>query len=254
MEITSTLGLLASFALVGAAISYGGHAQGFIDPPSMLIVFGGTLSVLLTSFSAGDVFKAFATCNRALVAETPNFNQLAKRLLQTAQKARQSGLLAIQPEARGDPNLFLRQALSLAVDGAPAEVIETILYHDTANLMERHERTLMVLRRGAEVSPAMGLIGTLIGLAQMLASLSNPAAVGPAMAVAILTTFYGAMLAYMVLTPLATKLERTGHEDLLTRKLITTTAISIVKQENPRQLELHLNSLLPPAHRVAIFK
>lgn len=248
------LGLLLSLAIVSGAIALGGHFMAFLDPPALLLVLGGTTAVTLTSFPLPEVMRAAGTIGKVLVGEQPVFSSLSRHLLDLAQKSRSNGLLSLQREARAESNPFLRQALSLAVDGAPAEVIEKVLYHDTMTMVERHERALAVLRRAGEVAPSTGLIGTLIGLVQMLGNLSDPSSIGPSMAVAILATFYGATLAYLILTPMATKMERTGADDLLMRKLISTAVISIARQENPRQLELHLNALLPPTQRVAVFK
>ncbi len=247
-------GLFLSLGLVGGAIAIGGHFGAFVDLPSLMIVIGGTLTVTLTSFPLAEVLRAAVTTSGTLVSKVPEFPSLARRLIALSQKARASNMLALQDDARKETLPFLKQALSLAVDGAPAEAIEKLLYNDTTTMVERHERALAVLRRAAEVAPSMGLIGTLIGLVQMLGALSDPASIGPAMAIAILTTFYGAVLAYLVLTPLATRLERNGADDLLTRKLITTAILSLVRQENPRQLELHLNAQLPPTQRVQVFK
>lgn len=254
MDLATPFGLILSALLVGGAIMMEGNLTAFAYPPALMIVIGGTLSVALTSFSVADIGRTLATAGHVFMAETPDFSALTIRLLQLAQKARQASPLAIQTELRVEGNPFLRQAFSMVVDGSPAEVVEKVLYHDTVTLIERQERALTVLRRGAEVAPAMGLIGTLIGLVQMLGALSDPASIGPAMAVAILGTFYGAVMSYVILTPLATKLERIGADDLLSRKLITAAALSMAKQENPRQLEMHLNSLLPVAHRVQVFK
>lgn len=254
MNSMTLVGLVLSLTLVAIAIHLGGSFMAFVDVPSVLIVLGGTLTVTLTSFPVVEVVRASSTIGRALVGENQEFGQLAKRLILMAQKARASNMLALQKEAKAETIPFLKQALSLAVDGAPADALEKLLYHDTMTSVERHERALAVVRRGAEIAPSMGLIGTLIGLVQMLGGLSDPSTIGPAMSVAILTTFYGAILAYMVLTPIATKLERTGADDLLTRKLITAAVLSMVRLENPRQLELHLNALLPPTQRITVFK
>lgn len=251
------VGLLLSVIVVVIAVMTGqksGNMLAFFDMHAFMIVIGGTIAVTLTSFPVQEVTRALGTIGRVLVGDQAEFSTVAKRLIELAQKARTAGLLGLQGEARSEPSAFLRQALSLAVDGAPADVIEKVLYHDTMTMVERHDRALAVLRRAGEVAPSMGLIGTLIGLVQMLGSLSDPSTIGPAMAIAILATFYGAFLAYMILTPLATKLERTGADDLLTRKLITAAVLSIAKQENPRQLELHLNALLPPTQRIRVFK
>lgn len=254
MDIMTLFGLFLSLVLVSIAISFGGHFAAFVDVPAILIVFGGTLTVTLTSFPVQEVLRAVATIGGTLIGHTQEFGGMAKRLMELAQKARATTLLSLQKDAKNETHPFLKQALSLAVDGAPVEAIEKLLYHDTMTSVERHERALAVLRRAGEVAPSMGLIGTLIGLVQMLGGLSDPSTIGPAMAVAILTTFYGAVLAYMVLTPIATKLERNGADDLLIRKLITAAVLSMAKQENPRQLELHLNALLPPTQRIAVFK
>jgi chemotaxis protein MotA len=254
MDMMSLFGLLLSLLIVGVAIAMGGDFAAFLDLHAFLIVIGGTLTVTLTSFPIQEVMRATGTIGKALVGEVLEFDKMAKHLMELAQKARQGTLLGLQKEARSESQPFLRQALSLAVDGAPPEAIEKLLYHDTMTSVERHERALAVLRRAGEVAPSMGLIGTLIGLVQMLGGLSDPSSIGPAMAVAILATFYGATLAYMVVTPLATKLERTGADDLLTRKLITAAVVSMARQENPRQLELHLNALLPPTQRISVFK
>lgn len=254
MDVATPLGLVLSALLVGGAIAMEGHLSAFAYPPALLIVVGGTLSVALTSFSVADIGRTLVMAGHVFTATTPAFSSLARRLIFLSQKARQTSLLALQNELRAEEHPFVKQALSMVVDGASADVVEKVLYHETVTLLERQERALTVLRRGAEVAPAMGLVGTLIGLVQMLGSLSDPASIGPAMAVAILGTFYGAIMSYVILTPLATKLERIGADDLLARKLITATALSIAKQENPRQLEMHLNSLLPVIHRVQVFK
>ncbi len=254
MHIANFIALLTGIVLVVLAISIGGPLQAFLDVPSLMIVVGGTFAVVLTSFSPTDMQRTFALAMRALGHGQPAFHALGKHLIVLAKKGRTDGLLGLQKDAASEPHPFLRQALSLAVDGAPFDVVEKILFQDTASLLERQERALALLRRAADVAPAMGLVGTLIGLVQMLGSLSSPEAIGPAMAVAILTTFYGAVMAYMVFTPLAAKLEQMSADDVLLRKLMVTAALSIIKQENPRQLELSLNSLLPPAQRLSVFR
>jgi chemotaxis protein MotA len=253
MNSSSILGLISALGLVALAIGMGGQLPAFFDIPSILIVVGGTLAVVLISFTLTDVQRTAQLASRALGHGQPEFGNLAKHLLALAKQGRAGGLLSLQQAAASEPHAFLRQALSLAVDGAPADAVEKVLVQDTQSLLERQERALSLLRRAAEVSPALGLIGKLIGLVQMLGQLSTPEAIGPAMAVAILTTFYGAVLAYMVFTPLAAKLEQMSADDLLTRKLMLAATLSIIKQENPRGLELSLNALLPPTQRVRVF-
>jgi chemotaxis protein MotA len=252
LDMATLVGLVASLVLVAWVVMLGDNLHSFLDIPALLIVIGGTLTVVLTSFTSADLSRTGVLVIRAF--QQPNVfpRDLALELLRLALKGRQVGLLALQQEAAQARLPFLRQGLSLAVDGAPVEVLERLLVSDTASLMERHTRALAVLQRAAEVAPAMGLVGTLIGLVQMLGNLSDPSSIGPAMAIAIVGTFYGALLAYTVFTPLAVKLEGTVGSEMLQRKLIISGVLALVRQDNPRQLELALNALLPPLQRVRV--
>jgi chemotaxis protein MotA len=143
--------------------------------------------------------------------------------------------------------------MALVIDNTPPETLERELRAELQAMVARHARTAALLRRAGEVAPAMGLIGTLIGLVQMLSNLDNPASIGPAMAVAILATLYGAALANMALLPLAYKLERNTHDEALIHNLTILAASSIAIQESPRRTEVLLNSLLPPGDRIGYF-
>ncbi|MCW5732260.1 MAG: MotA/TolQ/ExbB proton channel family protein, partial [Alphaproteobacteria bacterium] len=155
--------------------------------------------------------------------------------------------------AREHLNGFQRKAMQLAIDGMAPEEMERILRQDAQAIVQRHAKSVSVLRKAAEVAPAMGLIGTLVGLVQMLGNLDDPSAIGPGMALALLTTFYGAVLANMVFAPLAAKLERNSEEEALMNQIFLLAAGSIGRQENPRILETMLNGILPPQARVRIF-
>jgi len=254
MDFATFLGLIISLGLVFYAVFLGGNLHGFIDVPAFLIVVLGTTFVTLTSFSLGQIARTGAVLFKAFFHETPAPGEETIRLLRLSQKARQTGLLGIQRDATGEHDFFLRQGLVLAVDGMAPEVIERVMRADTAAMLERHTNGISVIRRAGETAPAMGLIGTLIGLVDMMAHLNNPEAIGPAMAIALLGTFYGAVMSYMILMPLATKLERASADELLIRKVYTAAVLGIARQENPRQLELHLNAILPPTQRVSVFR
>ena len=141
----------------------------------------------------------------------------------------------------------------MLLEGATGNEIEPIMQGEMRAAARRHTRTVGVLRKAAEISPAMGLIGTLIGLVQMLGNLDDPSSIGPSMAVALLTTFYGAVLANMVFMPLAGKLERNSSDEELLNSVYMVGAVSIGRQENPRRLEMLINSILPPSKRVSYF-
>jgi len=141
----------------------------------------------------------------------------------------------------------------MAIDGSKPEDIHHILSQEIAASHERHKRTASITQRASEIAPAMGLIGTLVGLVQMLADLENPETIGPAMAVALLTTFYGAILGTVVMGPLAVKLEKNSNDESLINTLICLGAVSIARQDNPRKLEIELNAALPPHQQIHYF-
>jgi chemotaxis protein MotA len=253
MDLATVIGLVLGFGLVAMAIMLGGSLGAFIDVPSVLIVVAGTLAITTVSFTLGEIIKAQGLLLKTIFFKVASAPDEAKNLIELAQKARANGLLAIQGDVESVSDPFLKQGLTMAVDGSPPEVIEQVMKTDTANMMERHMGAVQTMKKSAEVAPAMGLIGTLIGLVQMLGNLDDPSKIGPAMAVALLTTMYGAILANMFFSPLATKLERNSASEVQLRKIYTTAVVSIVKQENPRQLEMVLNTILPPAQRISVF-
>lgn len=254
LDHATLLGLVAGIGLVTVALWLGGSPKAFIDVPSVLIVGGGTLGVTTICFSLRDMARLPVVLGRALFHANPDPANTAIHMLQLAEIARKRGVLGLDQllgEMVEEP--FVHRALEMAIDGTPLEEIRQVLQREIDEMAERHARSAGILRRAAEVAPAMGLIGTLIGLVQMLGTLDDPSTIGPGMAVALLTTFYGAVLANMVLAPLAAKLERNSAEEALSANIYMLTAESICRRENPRRLELRLNALLPPARRVQYF-
>lgn len=251
MDAATLIGLAAALGVIVVAMTAGGSLRAFVDPPSLLIVFGGTLAVTTASYSLGDVGRAWAAAGHVLVLRAPDPLSVARQALLLAEAARRSGaetLKNILPELRHDP--FLHRSVSLIVEGLPPDDVERMLSGELEASGARLSKSAAVLRRAAEVAPAMGLIGTLVGLVQMLGGLADPAAIGPAMALALLTTFYGAVLGNVVLAPLAAKVERSGDDDGLIKTLYTTAAVSIARQENTRRLEMLLNAALPPGKKL----
>ncbi len=176
---------------------------------------------------------------------------IAKQMIDIALLARNEGTLALQKvdrELRKDP--FLHRGILMIGDGNTGEEITRVMGQEIDALLARHQRAIGILRRAAEVAPAMGLIGTLIGLVQMLSMLDDPNSIGPSMAVALITTFYGAMLGTVILSPLAVKLELNSQSEALEKNLVLAGLASISRQENPRRLEMILNSHLPPSRRI----
>ncbi|MFC7331724.1 motility protein A [Rhodocista pekingensis] len=254
IDLATVLGLVGGFGLVGAALALGGSLGAFFNLPSVAIVLGGTVAVTAVSFSMRDVASAGRLLLGAVTRTVHDPQAVARYVLQLADIARRNGPLALQPLA---PSLaaepVLQRSIEMIVDGLPADDVERILRTEIEADQARARAGAAVLRRAAEVAPAMGLIGTLVGLVQMLDNLQDPASIGPAMAVALLTTFYGAVLGSMVLSPLAGKVERNAEVQALVSSLYMLGAGSVARQENPRRLEILINTVLPPELRLSTF-
>ncbi|MEW5702990.1 MAG: MotA/TolQ/ExbB proton channel family protein [Pseudomonadota bacterium] len=254
MDIATVGGIVGAFALIAIAMVLGGSPLAFVDVPSICIVLGGTFAVTMACFSLPEMLGAGKVIMKAMFKPGQNPTDAANRILEFADMARKQGLLNLQSsldELESEP--FLHKGLTMVIDGTPGEEVEKIMRQDIQATASRHSQSTSILRKAAEVSPAMGLIGTLVGLVQMLGNLDDPSSIGPSMAVALLTTFYGAILANVVFSPLASKLERNSTEELLTRSVYLLGTTSICRQENPRRLETQINTVLPPAKRVQFF-
>jgi chemotaxis protein MotA len=254
LERSTVFGLGCALALIAVAIYLGGTGMAFLDIPSILMVIIGTLAITAMSYSGTELRLALPIIGQLLWRQSRDPNQTSIRLLQLAERTRRRGLLQLQGEIyglRGDP--FLQRAMSMLVDGVPVDEVERNLTFEVHAAAQDYQRAVSMLRRAAEIAPAMGLIGTLIGLVQMLSSLNNPERIGPAMAVALIATFYGAVLANVVFLPLASKLERNASGDLLLHQICVLGVQSIGRQENPRRLEMLLNTLLPAHQQIKYF-
>ena len=248
------LGLISAFLLIFAAMAIGGSLPAYVDLPAFLMVFGGTAAVTMVSFSLDSISHLPRVLATTLFHSQPRASAVATRLLALAEQARKTGLFSLENALPGlKDDRFLVKAAALVVDNTPPEDIERTLRTELQATMARHRAAADMLRRGGEVAPAMGLIGTLVGLVQMLSNLNNPSTIGPAMAVAILATLYGAVLANVVLLPLAAKLDRNNHAEALVANLTIMAAVAIAAHDSPRRLEVMLNSILPPADRITFF-
>lgn len=254
MDFSTVLGLVLTFVLIAIAIWIGKSDANFFNIPSFLIVILGTITVTSISYSWTEFKNAGRIIANSFFQHHQSDSIMARQLLDIAVLAKTKGLLSIakaESELKKEPHLH--KAVQIVTDGYVPADIERILAQDLDALVERHRRSASILRRSAEIAPAMGLIGTLIGLVQMLANLQSPETIGPAMAVALLTTFYGAILGTAVLSPMAAKLERNSNEEAMTRTLIMIAMSSIARQDNPRRLEMLLNSELPPSEQIKYF-
>jgi chemotaxis protein MotA len=254
IDFATILGLVFALALIATAILIGQSNANFFNASAMFIVVFGTMAVTSVSYTGEELGKAWRIIAASFLRRVHNPGQVAHQLLDLAVMTRKRGLLAltsVEDELAKDP--FLNYAAQMAADGIEADEIDRIISQDIDSQVERHRISAGIVRRASEIAPGMGLIGTLVGLVQMLAQLENPESVGPAMAVALLTTFYGAVLGTVVLGPLAAKLERNANQDMLVKSLIREAMTGIARQENTRRLEMTLNSILPPKDRIRYF-
>jgi chemotaxis protein MotA len=236
------------------AILLGGPLSIFVDIPSVAIVFGGSIGVALINYPLADIIGMIAIVKKTVLIKEPDTNKLIAQLLDFAGKARKGGILSLQDQIDAIDDKFLVKALQMAVDGQEPAELKAILMTDIDNLAARHSYGSEILNTMGAIGPAMGMIGTLIGLVQMLQNMSDPAAIGPAMAVALLTTFYGAVLANILFIPMAGKLKARSSTEVLQKTVIAEGMDSILSGENPRVMEQRLHTYLAPKKRESIFK
>lgn len=247
MDVSTILGLVLSFGLVIGAIMLGGDLSMFIDIPSVLIVVGGTIAACFTIESLGNVLGALKIAKNTFTQKGSNPAETIRVILELSNTARREGILALENQQVDDP--FLAKGLRLAVDGLPREEIRETLTVELVSMKQRHVRGQKLFRFMAATAPSMGMIGTLVGLVSMLANLENPASIGPAMAVALLTTLYGALMAFLVCGPIAEKLERRTNEETANMTIVIEGVDSIVKGHNAAVIKDKLQARLSPHER-----
>ena len=250
MDLATLIGLLGALGVIVGAIASGGDFALFVNPPSMLIVFGGTVAASLMKFPVSHFLGAFKVAMKAFLHKTEKAADLIDEAMQLANAARKNGLLAL--ENVEIKNEFLGKGIQLCVDGHDAEFVRRMLSKDINQTIERHDVGQNIFKAIGDVAPAMGMIGTLIGLVQMLSSMDDPKAIGPAMAVALLTTLYGAVIANAVALPIADKLAFRSGEERINKSLILETISGIQEGLNPRVLETLLKTYLPGGQRDSV--
>ncbi len=253
MDIATIIGLLAAFGLMVAAILQGGSLMIFIDVASLMIVIGGTIGTVLVHFPLGDVLGAFNVARKAFFHKAQSPVETITKLITYAGKARKEGILSLQAVMNEIDDEFFLKGLQMAVDGQEPEALRDLLDKEIEYVMERHDKGADIFATIAAYSPAMGMIGTLIGLVQMLQNMSDPSSIGPAMAVALLTTFYGAVIANVVATPISGKLKLRSASEVLNKTLITEGMKAILEGENPRLMEQRLHAFVAPKQRQSNF-
>jgi len=247
MDLATIGGIVVGFILIIVAILLGGSLGLFFDTISIIVVIGGGSMAAMIRFSVGDIANAMKVVKHAFSDKIPPMKDLIDKIEELATLARKEGILAL--ERVEIENVFLQKGINYLVDGADSEQLENLLYTDITNTVERHEGGAAIFDSLGDAAPAFGMVGTLIGLVNMLANMDDPASIGPAMAIALLTTLYGSVLANLIALPLADKLKYRSKKEENLQILVVAALLGIQKGENPKILKEFLLTYLPPADR-----
>lgn len=253
MDIGLVAGIVAGLGLVLFGIVAGGAGIGdFIDPASILIVIGGGIAATFVQMPLSQMLGLAGVFQKAL--KNPEFNtgQIIDKVIELANVARREGLLALEEAVDEVNDEFLKKGVMLIVDGTDPEMVKSILETELSNMIDRHASGRETFEVLGSLMPAFGMIGTLVGLVAMLNALDDPSAIGPKMAVALLTTFYGSLFANLIWIPIAGKLKIKSNEEALVKQVMIEGLLSIQAGENPRIIEEKLKAFLSPTIRKSI--
>ena len=252
MDIASIIGLVGAFALMIFGMVYGkdfSAIQNFIDPPSALITFGGAFGAVLITNTLQSFVSGLKTFTLIFKLPKANEAETIKTIIDLSNLARREGLLALEESTNNLDDEFMKKGVMLIVDGTDPELVRSILEAELVNVDARHQANIGFWKNVGAMGPAWGMIGTLIGLINMLKDLSDPDSIGPNMAVALVTTFYGSVLANWISAPVAGKLEGQNEVEIKLKEVMIEGILSIQAGENPRVIEEKLKSFLSPADR-----
>lgn len=259
-DMATTLGLFlgALVIIIGMGIDGGklnlGGLKLFWDLPSIFITVGGSLFTVMISFPMTTFKKVPSTLKNAFFDKHMSQIDIIERFVELSKKARKEGLLSLEDEIEGIEDNFLKSGIQMVVDGLEPETIREILELEIGAMEKRHTNSINLLKAWAGYGPAYGMIGTLIGLVQMLANLDDPSALGPGMSKAIITSFYGSVMSNFIFGPLANKLEIKTNEEVEVREMIVEGVLSIQAGINPRVIEDKLKTYLSPEQRLKLIK
>lgn len=247
MDLATLVGIIGALGLIIASMVMSGDLIIFVNAPSLLIVVGGTLFAAMAKFSLGQFFSATKVAAKSFVFKLEDPAELIDEIVELADAARKGGLLSLEgKEVSSD---FLQKGIQLLVDGHDPEVVKAMMSKDRYLAEERHSRGASIFAAMGDVAPAMGMIGTLIGLVAMLSNMEDPKSIGPAMAIALLTTLYGSLLANVVFLPIADKLRLRAEEEVLVKSLVIDALLAIQSGQNPRVIDSMLRTYLPGKKR-----
>ena len=251
MDLGILFGFLGTWVLIMWALLSSGDIGMFVDPQSIILVIGASLTVIFFAFPARTVKTVVGVARRAFFHQSQSVERLIEDLVSYAEIARRDGILSLENTTKDIQDPFIVRGIQMAVDGTDPELIEQIMNNELDNLVERHEVGKSLFDALGKYAPAFGMIGTLVGLVIMLQNMDDPAKIGPGMAVAILTTMYGAIIANAIALPIADRLSRRSAEEVLYKTIIIKGVMAIQSGDNPRIVEQKLRTFLPPSARPA---
>ena len=251
MDISTVIGLVLAIGLVLGSIMMGGGLGDFVDVPSLMITVGGSFAAILMNFQLKVALSALNVVKKCFLVKIQTPDEVINQFREFATTARRDGLLALEGEVENIDDEFLKRGLEQVVGGTSKEDLQMALDVEVSAIAGRHSNGKKIVDAVAAAAPAFGMIGTLIGLVQMLKSLDDPSQIGGGMAVALLTTLYGAVIANMFCIPLAGKLEVRSQEEMMIRELMIAGLVSLVEGQAPRAIEERLLAYLSPKSREA---
>ena len=251
MDISSVIGLLLACGLILTAIliAEGSQLSAFIDYPSLMVVVGGAFAAGLICFPLASILKMPGIMIKVFLNKTPNVSGLIEQIVSLAETARRDGLLALEARVEEIEDKFIKLGVQMAVDGTRPEMIEDILRTEMEAVATRHKNGKAVMDQIGRFAPAYGMIGTLMGLIIMLGNMSDPSSIGSGMAVALITTLYGAIVSNVVFLPFAEKLGFISKQELVAMEITLRGIMAIQSGENPRVIQQKLTTFLPPKLR-----
>lgn len=247
MDLATIVGLIGALALIVVSMMMSGDLIMFVNGPSLVIVFGGTIFACMAKFGLGQFLSAGKVAGKSFTSKLPDPQELIVEIVGLADEARKGGLLSLEgKEVSSD---FLQRGIQLLVDGHDPDVVKGLLTRDKNQAVERHKVGSDIFAAMTDMAPAMGMIGTLIGLVAMLANMDDPKSIGPAMAVALLTTLYGAIIANAVCGPISDKLKIRAGDEAMVKSLVIDALLAIQNGQNPRVIDSMLRNYLPEGQR-----
>ena len=249
MDLGILFGFLGTWVLIAWALLASGDVTMFVEPASAILVIGSSFTVAFYATPARYLKQVGAILKRAFFFHSEPVEKLIRDMVHYAEIARRDGILSLENSTKDITDEFIVHGIQMAVDGTDPELIEQIMTNELDNLVERHDAGKSIFEMIGKYAPAFGMIGTLVGLVIMLQNMNDPAKIGPGMAVALLTTLYGAMIANGVALPLSDRLGRRSAEEVMAKTIIIKGVMAIQSGDNPRIVEQKLRTFLPPSER-----